>query len=305
MVRYVASRLVQAFITILGISVLVFVLARLSGDATALLVPTNATHDQYVAIRASLGLDKPVFVQYWLFLKGALSGDFGRSFRYGDPALHVFWQHFPNTVVLALVAAGMALAIGIAVGVLSSVRPNGLPDRVSTVLVLLGQAVPSFWVATLLIMVFSVKVHWLPTSGKAGWKTYLMPAFALSWYSMAALARMTRSSMIDVLETDYIRLARLKGLPEHIVIWKHAFKNAMLPILTLFSLQLIFFISGSVIVETIFAWPGIGQLTVQAIDSRDYPLVQTIVLVTSSLLVLLNLLVDILYAYIDPRIRLA
>jgi peptide/nickel transport system permease protein len=285
--------------------VLVFVLARLSGDATALLVPTNATHDQYVAIRASLGLDKPVFVQYWLFLKGALSGDFGRSFRYGDPALHVFWQHFPNTVVLALVAAGMALAIGIAVGVLSSVRPNGLPDRVSTVLVLLGQAVPSFWVATLLIMVFSVKVHWLPTSGKAGWKTYLMPAFALSWYSMAALARMTRSSMIDVLETDYIRLARLKGLPEHIVIWKHAFKNAMLPILTLFSLQLIFFISGSVIVETIFAWPGIGQLTVQAIDSRDYPLVQTIVLVTSSLLVLLNLLVDILYAYIDPRIRLA
>jgi ABC-type dipeptide/oligopeptide/nickel transport system permease component len=305
MVRYVASRLVQAFITILGISVLVFVLARLSGDATALLVPTNATHDQYVAIRASLGLDKPVFVQYWLFLKGALSGDFGRSFRYGDPALHVFWQHFPNTVVLALVAAGMALAIGVAVGVLSSVRPNGLPDRVSTVLVLLGQAVPSFWVATLLIMVFSVKVHWLPTSGKAGWKTYLMPAFALSWYSMAALARMTRSSMIDVLETDYIRLARLKGLPEHIVIWKHAFKNAMLPILTLFSLQLIFFISGSVIVETIFAWPGIGQLTVQAIDSRDYPLVQTIVLVTSSLLVLLNLLVDILYAYIDPRIRLA
>jgi ABC-type dipeptide/oligopeptide/nickel transport system permease component len=305
MVRYVASRLVQAFITILGISVLVFVLARLSGDATALLVPTNSTHDQYVAIRASLGLDKPVFVQYWLFLKGALSGDFGRSFRYGDPALHVFWQHFPNTVVLALVAAGMALAIGIAVGVLSSVRPNGLPDRVSTVLVLLGQAVPSFWVATLLIMVFSVKVHWLPTSGKAGWKTYLMPAFALSWYSMAALARMTRSSMIDVLETDYIRLARLKGLPEHIVIWKHAFKNAMLPILTLFSLQLIFFISGSVIVETIFAWPGIGQLTVQAIDSRDYPLVQTIVLVTSSLLVLLNLLVDILYAYIDPRIRLA
>jgi peptide/nickel transport system permease protein len=244
-------------------------------------------------------------VQYWLFLKGALSGDFGRSFRYGDPALHVFWQHFPNTVVLALVAAGMALAIGVAVGVLSSVRPNGLPDRVSTVLVLLGQAVPSFWVATLLIMVFSVKVHWLPTSGKAGWKTYLMPAFALSWYSMAALARMTRSSMIDVLETDYIRLARLKGLPEHIVIWKHAFKNAMLPILTLFSLQLIFFISGSVIVETIFAWPGIGQLTVQAIDSRDYPLVQTIVLVTSSLLVLLNLLVDILYAYIDPRIRLA
>jgi peptide/nickel transport system permease protein len=305
MVRYVASRLVQAFITILGISVLVFVLARLSGDATALLVPTNATHDQYVAIRASRGLDKPVFVQYWLFLKGALSGDFGRSFRYGDPALHVFWQRFPNTVVLALVAAGMALAIGIAVGVLSSVRPNGLPDRVSTVLVLLGQAVPSFWVATLLIMVFSVKVHWLPTSGKAGWKTYLMPAFALSWYSMAALARMTRSSMIDVLETDYIRLARLKGLPEHIVIWKHAFKNAMLPILTLFSLQLIFFISGSVIVETIFAWPGIGQLTVQAIDSRDYPLVQTIVLVTSSLLVLLNLLVDILYAYIDPRIRLA
>lgn len=305
MVRYVATRLFQAVITILGISVLVFILARLSGDATTLLVPTNATHEQFVQMRAALGLNKPLPMQYWLFVKNAAVGDFGTSFRYGTPALTVFWQHFPNTVVLALVAADMALLIGICVGVLSAVRPQSVSDRVSTILVLLGQAVPSFWVAILLIMVFSVRVHWLPTSGKGSWKTYLMPGFALSWYSMAALARMTRSSMLDVLETDYIRLARLKGLPEHIVIWKHAFKNAMLPVLTLFSLQLIFFISGSVIVETIFAWPGIGQLTVQAINSRDYPLVQTIVLVTSSLLVLINLLVDVLYAYIDPRIRLA
>lgn len=305
MTRYIASRLAQTVVTVIGISLLVFALARLSGDATALLVPANATPADTAQIRSSLGLDKPLPVQYGLFLKGAVKLDFGRSFRYGDPALKVFWRKFPNTVALAFTAAAVALALGVLVGVLSAVRAGGRVDRISTIFALLGQAIPSFWIATLLILFFSVKLRWLPTSGKGSWKTFVMPSIALAWYSMAALTRMTRSSMLDVLETDYIRLARLKGLPERVVIWKHAFKNAFLPVLSVFSLQLIFFISGSVIVETIFAWPGIGQLTVQAINSRDYPLVQTIVLVTSTILVLLNLAVDLLYAYIDPRIRLA
>src|SRR5207302_8498771 len=160
---------------------------------------------------------------------------------FGDPALKVFWSRFPNTVELAIVAAAIALLVGVLIGVLSAVRAGGVADRVSTIFALLGQAVPSFWISILLILVFSVKVHWLPTSGKVGWKAYLMPASALAWYSMAALTRMTKSSMLDVLETDYVRLARLKGLPERVIIWKHAFKNAFLPVLSLVSLQLIFF----------------------------------------------------------------
>ena len=302
---YVASRLVQAAITILGISVVVFALAHLSGDAAALLIPPEATPEQKAQLEDSLGLNDPLPVQYGIFLKGIASGDFGKSFRFGEPTLDVFLDRFPATIQLALAAALVAFSGGILIGVLSAVKAGGIADRVATFIALLGQAVPSFWIAILMIMLFSVQLRWLPTSGKGDLRTFIMPAVALAWYSMAALTRMTRSSMLDVMDTDYIRLARLKGLPERTVIWKHAFRNALLPILTLFSLQLIFFVSGSVIVESIFAWPGIGQLTVQAIFSRDYPLVQTIVFVTSSVLVLLNVAVDLLYAFIDPRIRLA
>jgi peptide/nickel transport system permease protein len=302
---YVASRLVQAAITILGISVVVFALARLSGDAAALLIPPEATPQQKAELEDSLGLNDPLPVQYGIFLKGIASGDFGQSFRFGEPALEVFLDRFPNTIQLALAAAFVAFTGGILIGTLSAVKAGGIADRITTMIALGGQAIPSFWIAILMMMLFSVELGWLPTSGKGDWRTFIMPAVALSWYSMAALTRMTRSSMLDVMDTDYIRLARLKGLPERTVIWKHAFRNALLPILTLFSLQLIFFVSGSVIVESIYAWPGIGQLTVQAIFSRDYPLVQTIVFVTSSVLVLLNVIVDLLYAFIDPRIRLA
>ncbi|MBI2766673.1 MAG: ABC transporter permease [Chloroflexi bacterium] len=305
MTTYIMSRLGQAAITILGISLVVFALARLSGDASALLIPPDATADQKADTRTRLGLDKPLPVQYGIFLKGIATGDFGKSFRFGEPSLKVFWQRFPNTLQLAAVAAFIALSGGILIGVLSAVKAGGLADRISSLIALLGQAVPSFLIGILMIVFFSVELGWLPTSGKAGPKTYIMPGIALAWYSMAALTRMTKSSMLDVMDTDYIRLARLKGLPERTVIWKHAFRNALVPILTLFSLQLIFFISGSVIIENIFAWPGIGQLTVQAIFSRDYPLVQTIVFVTSSILVLLNVAVDLLYAFIDPRIRLS
>lgn len=305
MTTYILSRLGQAAITILGISLVVFALAHLSGDAAALLVPPEATPQQRVAIEESLGLNRSLPVQYGYFMKGIVTGHFGNSFRFGEPALDVFWSRFPNTLQLALAAALIALAGGVLIGVLSAVHSGGIADKVATLIALLGQAVPSFWIAILMIIFFSVKLRWLPTSGKGDLRTFAMPAVALAWYSMAALTRMTKSSMLDVMDTDYVRLARLKGLPERTVIWKHAFRNALLPILTLFSLQMIFFISGSVIVETIFAWPGIGQLTIQAISSRDYPLVQTIVFVTSSILVLLNVGVDLLYAVIDPRIRLS
>jgi peptide/nickel transport system permease protein len=301
---YILSRLGQAALTIFGISVLVFALARLSGDATTLLVPPEATAEERAEIRSSLGLDKPMVVQYGLFLKGIAQGDFGNSFRFGEPALDVYLRRFPNTLQLALAAALVAAIGGIGIGVFSAINFGGIPDRIATLIALLGQAVPSFWVAILMIIFFSVNLGWLPTSGKGDLRTFIMPAIALAWGSVASLTRLTRSSMLDVLDADYIRLARLKGLPEHTIVWKHAFRNALIPILTVFSLQLVFFISGSVIIENIFAWPGIGQLAVQAISARDYPLVQTVVFLSSSLLVLINLLVDLLYVAIDPRIRL-
>lgn len=305
MAKYVASRLVQAAFTLLGISILVFLLARLGGDPTDLLVPPEATAADRELIRKEFGLDRPITVQYWIFVSGAVTGDFGNSMRFGEPAIDVFMDRFPNTLQLAGVAAVISLAGGLLIGVLGAVRFGTLPDRIATVIALLGQAVPSFWLGIMMIVVFSVELGWLPTSGKAGPETYIMPAIALAWYSMAALTRMTRSSMLDVMDTEYVRLARLKGLPERTVIWKHAFRNALIPILTLFSLQLIFFISGSVIVENIFAWPGIGQLTVQAISGRDYPVVQAVVFLSAVLLVFMNLIVDLLYAVIDPRIRLS
>lgn len=304
MLRYVVSRLGQAAITIFGISLIVFALGRMSGDPGALLVPPDATPEERQAIRDALGLDRSLPEQYGIFMKGVFTGDFGDSFKFGRPALDVFRERFPNTLKLAAAAAVVALAGGVLVGVLGAVKAGGIPDRIINIIALLGQAVPSFAIAIVLMILFSVELRWLPTSGMGGPKYYIMPAVSLAWYSMAALTRMTKSSMLDVMESDYIRLARLKGVPERTVIWKHAFRNALIPILSLFSLQLIFFISGSVIIESIFAWPGIGQLTVQAIFSRDYPLVQTIVLITSTFLVLLNMAVDVLYAYIDPRIRL-
>ncbi|GGC48409.1 ABC transporter permease [Chelatococcus reniformis] len=305
MTSYLTSRVLQAIITIIGISIVVFALSRLSGDAAALLIPPDASERDRLALREQLGLDKPIIVQYALFLKGALSFDFGNSFRFGKPALDVYMERFPATLQLAFVASLISAGVGVLIGVYSAVKSGGLTDRAANLVALMGQAIPSFAISILMIVILAVEFRLLPTSGMGDWTSFIMPAIALSWYSLASLTRMTRSSMHDVLDTEYVRLARLKGLPERTVIWKHAFRNAMLPILTLFSLQLVFFISGSVIVESIFAWPGVGQLSIQAIQARDYPLVQAIVFLSSVLLVALNLGVDVLYGFIDPRIRLS
>lgn len=303
MLKYLSSRLLQAFTTIIGISIIVFVLARLSGDPASLLIPPEATAADREALRQHLGLDRPMLEQYWLFIKGAFTLDFGNSFRFGKPALEVYAERFPNTLRLGLVAAAIAAVGGVVIGVYGAVRAGSFIDRTASILALIGQAAPSFAIAIFMIVMFAVTLRWLPTSGMSGWTSYIMPAIALAWFSLASLTRMTRSSMLDVMQTEYIRLARLKGLPEYVITWKHAFRNAVLPILTMFSLQFVFFVSGSVIVENIFAWPGVGQLSIQAIESRDYPLVQAIVFISSTGIVLLNLIVDILYGLIDPRIR--
>jgi len=305
MVRYIALRLGLAVVTVFGISIVVFSLARLSGDVTATLIPpeTAGNPEQYERLKKDLGLDKSYPEQYVIWVGNMMQGDFGDSITFRESTLSLYFDKFPYTIRLAAAAFVLAVLIGIPIGVTTALRPNSLWDRVASVVALLGQASPSFFVAILLIFFLSVKLGWLPTSGPGGWKNYVMPAMSLSLFSIAALARLTRSAMLEVLDRDHIKLARLNGFSERSIIWRHALKNASIPILTLASLQFVFFISGSVVIETIFAWPGIGQLSIQAIRSRDYPMVQTIVLLTSSLVVLITLAVDLLYAWVDPRIR--
>jgi peptide/nickel transport system permease protein len=305
MFRYVVMRLVLAIITVIGISIVVFMLARLSGDVTSTLVPPEAANNpaQYKEIQEALGLDKSYPEQYVIWVKNMFKGDFGDSIRFRQPTIDLYKDRFPNTLRLAAVGMAMALVFGVTIGVISALKPGSLWARVGTGFSLLGQATPNFFVAILLILFLSVKAGVLPTSGMGGPKYYILPALSLSWFSIAALARMSRSAMLDVLDRDHIKLARLNGIPELAIIARHALKNASIPIITLFSLQFLFFISGSVVVETIFAWNGIGQLSIQAIRARDYPLVQTVVLVSSVLVVMTTLVVDLLYAVLDPRIR--
>ena len=307
MQRYIAIRLLFAVITIIGISIVIFAMTRLSGDVVTLLLPPESVSrpEDVAALRATYGLDKSLPEQYFVWMGNLVQGDFGDSIRFRQDTLSLALEKLPNTLKLGAVAAVFALVVGVSIGVISALKPGSIVDRVGYLLALLGQAAPNFVLAILGILLFSVELGWLPTSGIGGPKHFVMPGLSLALFGIASLVRLSRSSMLEVLDRDHIKLARLNGVPERSIIWRHALKNASIPIVTLFSVQLIFFVSGSVIVESIFAWPGLGRLTIEAINARDYPLVQTIVLLLSSGIVLLNLFVDLLYAWIDPRIRLS
>ncbi|MBW1711387.1 MAG: ABC transporter permease, partial [Deltaproteobacteria bacterium] len=292
-----------AFITVIGISMIVFLLTHLSGDPVALMAPQSATKEDLEQIRKDRGLDKPIYVQYWKYVSKAVQGDFGESLRWNMPAIDMFLARFPNTIKLATVAMTFALLFGIPTGILSAVKVGGKFDNIGKIFALMGQALPGFWVGIMLMLFFSATLKILPTSGMGSWKHYIMPAFTLGWYTTAALTRLSRSAMLDVLDAEYIKMARIKGVSELLVILKHAFKNASAPVVTLSALQFVVLLNGTMIIETIFTWPGIGRLIVDAIFARDYPVVQMCVMISSSLFVLTNLLVDILYAYLDPRIR--
>ncbi|MBW2142349.1 MAG: ABC transporter permease [Deltaproteobacteria bacterium] len=242
-------------------------------------------------------------MQYWKYVSKAVQGDFGESLRWNMPAIDMFLARFPNTIKLATVAMTFALLFGIPTGILSAVKVGGKFDNIGKIFALMGQALPGFWVGIMLMLFFSATLKILPTSGMGSWKHYIMPAFTLGWYTTAALTRLSRSAMLDVLDAEYIKMARIKGVSELLVILKHAFKNASAPVVTLSALQFVVLLNGTMIIETIFTWPGIGRLIVDAIFARDYPVVQMCVMISSSLFVLTNLLVDILYAYLDPRIR--
>jgi peptide/nickel transport system permease protein len=303
MKRFVVRRVGYALLSLVVLSATIFVFVRLTGDPSVLLVEPGASKADIDGIRADLGLDRPLLVQYAVFVKGLLKADFGRSFYYRTPVLELYLERLPNSLLLAVVAMAFSLAIGIPSGILAAVRVNGGWDRAGKIFALLGLSMPSFWVGLLLILFFSVYLGWLPSSGSGTPWHVLMPAFALGWYFAAAHMRLTRSSMLEVLGSEYIKLARLKGLPEALVICKHAFKNALIPVLTLAGINLVLMINVSIVVETVFAWPGVGRLLYEGVAFRDFPVVQTTVILSGVMIVAVNLAVDLMYAVIDPRIR--
>lgn len=303
MLRLLLARLVQVPLVILAMSLLVFVFLNASGDPVQLLLPMEASPEDIENMRRSLGLDRPMLVRYGLFLWDALQGDFGLSLRSRQPALGIVLDALPATLELALAAMVVATVISIPLGIAAAVKRGSTIDTAATLVSVLGQSMPVFWLGILLIMVFSVMLQWLPVSGRAGFSSLILPALALGWYMNALMTRMTRTAMLEVLSEPYIRTARAKGLPERMVIMKHAFRNARVPILTVWGLQAGAMLTGTVVTETVFSWPGLGRASIYAVIGRDFPVVLASIALFTLIFVTINLLVDLAYFALDPRIR--
>jgi peptide/nickel transport system permease protein len=301
---FLLRRLLQSLVVLLGVSFVVFFILFLTGDPAAVMLPPEATAEDIQRFRESMGFNDPFFVQYGRFLLGALRGNFGTSIRHGEPAFTLVVERMPATFELAGAALVIALLLAIPAGIVSAVRRNTVVDYISTVVALLGQSMPTFWLGIMLILVFSVQFHVLPSSGRGTWQHLVLPAVTLGLFTTARITRLTRSGMLEVLNQDYIRTAKAKGVSDPPVVWKHALKNAAIPIVTIVGIELGTLLGGSVITETIFAWPGVGRLSVQAIYNRDYPVVQAAVFLLAATFIVVNLLVDVVYTYLDPRIRL-
>ena len=281
-----------------------FALGRITGNPLDVLLPLEAEEEDRIKVEAAWGLDKPIHMQYLLFMKNAFSGNFGESLKWrGETAMNLVIQRLPATAILALVAVGVASVIAIPVGVISAVRRGTLFDFVGKMIALFGQSLPAFWLGIVLMWIFSVELGWLPTSGKSGITSIILPAVAIGWFQVAALMRLVRSSMLDVLDSEFVKLARIKGVSETKVIWKHCLRNAGIAPLTYFGLILGSLMVGSVSIETVFNWPGVGLLAIDAAKARDYQVLQAVVLLFSGIYIVANLLVDVAYAYLDPRIR--
>jgi len=302
--RYVLQRLGQSAVTLLGVSVLVFVILRvLPGDPARMLLPDGAPESAVAELNRQLGLREPFIVQYGLFLKSVARGDFGQSFQYRAPALRVVLERLPATIQLTLAAMLITIAAGVSLGIFTAVRRGTRYDVAGTIVAVLGQSLPNFWLGIMLILLFGVALRWLPTSGFSGWTSLVLPAITLAAFPMALVARLTRSSMLEILHRDYIRTGRAKGLAEGNVVFRHALRNAAIPVLTVIGLQIGALLGGAVITESVFAWPGMGKLIVDAIFFRDFPVVQTVLILSATVFVVINLVVDLLYTVIDPRIR--
>jgi ABC-type dipeptide/oligopeptide/nickel transport system permease component len=303
LVAFLGTRLARALVALWLVSTVVFVVMRLSGDPVPLLVPPDAPRSEYERVARDLGLDKPIPVQYALFLGNVLRGDFGRSIHFREPAWRVVVGYLPATLELGLAAFGLAVLIAMPAGLLSAVKRNSPLDHGVMGVALVGQSAPTFFLGILFILVFSLKLGWFPTSGRGDWSNLVLPALTLGAFAMASIARLTRSAMLEVLRQDYVRTARAKGVPELGVVLKHTLKNAALPVVTITALQFGTLLGGAVVTETVFAWPGIGRLAIQSIYNRDYPVVQCTVFLSAVVFIALNFAVDLFYGLLDPRVR--
>jgi ABC-type dipeptide/oligopeptide/nickel transport system permease component len=303
MKKYIVKRLGLALISLFLLSMTIFLLIRITGDPAVLLAEPGASAADLDAIRQQFGLDRPLWVQYVSFVTHLVRGDFGQSFYYRTDVFELYLSRLPASLLLASAAMAFSLIVGIPTGIIAAVRVNQWWDSAGKLFALLGLSMPSFWVGLIMILFFSVYLGWLPSSGSGTVLHLVMPAIALGWVFAATHMRLTRSSMLDVLGSEYVKLARLKGLPEALVITKHALKNALIPVLTLAGINLVIMVNVAVVVETVFAWPGVGRLLFEGIAFRDFPVVQATVLLGGVMIVVVNLIVDILYAVIDPRIR--
>lgn len=305
MILYVVQRLGQAVISMFVVSLVVFMLIRMApGDPAELMSAETASEAEIQALRIQLGLNRPLPVQFSRFLKDLVNLNLGTSFFYQKPVAEIIWLHFPRTALLAGVSLLLSLAIGIPLGIIAAVREGRLADFVSMGLAVIGQSVPVFWLGLMFVLFFSIKLNWLPTSGTGSWQHLVLPVVTLSAFTMALVSRLVRSGMLDILGEDYIRTARAKGLAESLVILRHGFRNLMIPVVTVVGLSVGILLAGSVVTESVFAWPGIGLMIMTAVSARDYPVIQASALFVAFVVIWANLIVDLLYVYIDPRIRL-
>jgi peptide/nickel transport system permease protein len=299
---YIIRRILQSLIVILGVIIITFLISRVLGDPVALLLPPEATPEQRAYLTRDLGLDRPLYVQLVVYVSKVVRGDFGQSFRHQEPALKLLLDRVPASLYLSLVATLLSVVIALPLGIISAIKRGTIFDQIGMTLALLGQSVPAFWAGIMLILLFAVQLGWFPPSGYGGPKHVILPAVTLALFFSAATARLTRSSVLDVLDMDYVRYARLKGVPEFVVIMRHVLRNAFITILNIVALQLGLLLGGAVITEFIFSWPGIGRLSLDAIYNRDFPVIQATVVVAASFFVCINLLVDIIYSATDPRV---
>jgi peptide/nickel transport system permease protein len=303
--RYLGRQVVQLVAVILGISILSFSILHVIGDPVVLMVPETAPREEHERIRKLLGLDQPVWVQYWRFASRAVQGDFGKSWYADMPAFGLVLERMPPTIYLTLAGLGVALLLALPLGTVAALRRHSAVDNLCTMVAVAGQATPIFWLGIMLIIFFAVHLRWLPASGYGTWLHFVMPSFTLGVFLAPITMRLVRSGLIDVLTSDYVKTARAKGLAEPAVVVKHAFRNACLPVITVLGLQFGQLLGGAIVTETVFAWPGVATLTVDAIRNQDFPVVQCAVVLLALIIVAVNFLVDVLVAVIDPRIRVS
>lgn len=303
MQRFILLRLLQGLLAVFVISLIVFALSRVAGDPIAAILDDETGKEQIELLRKEWGLDKPLHVQYFTYMRRLLTGDLGTSFKWDRPVAELIAEKLPATIQLSAFALLITAVIAFPVGVLSAVKKDSIFDTTGKMFAILGQSAPTFAVGLIAMWIFAVQFNLLPTSGRGGVTHMILPGFALGYYNVAAIMRLTRSSMLEVLDTEYVKLARIKGIPEWKIIWKHCFRNALIVPITFFSLIGAVLITGSVVIETVFAWPGVGQLVIQSIVAKDHITVQAVVMLFALLYIGINILTDVAYAYVDPRIR--